>query len=111
MTNTYGLSSLTFGVPAVTGYVLQTFDVTTTPAVAVEVMDENGVRKVARYDDETEELSIEAYIQGATLPLPGAVFTYNSKKYEVLSIQVKGANKDYRKVTIKGKTSEGITLP
>lgn len=108
---TYGLSALTFGVPAITGYVTQSYDDSNTAANAVEVFNETGNRVVSRYDDQTNAVTIEAYLQGATLPVAGAVFTFNATKYEVLSVDKKGANKDFTKVSIKAKKSEYITLP
>lgn len=111
MANTYGLQTLTFGVPALSAYVVQTYDLGSTSANIIEVFDETGNRKVARYDDITDTLGFDAYIAGATLPVAGSVFTYNSEKWEVLSIDKKGVNKDATKVSIKGKKSANITLP
>jgi len=108
---TYGLQTLTFGVPVVSGYVTQTYDLGYSAANVVEVFNESGNRAVARYDDLTETLGFDAYIAGATLPVAGSVFTYGATKYEVLSVDKKGVNKDFTKVSIKGKKSEGITLP
>jgi len=110
MATTYGLSSLTFGVPTKSGYVVQAFTHTATPALVAEVADESGVRKHVRYDDDTDELTLEAVIQGATLPVAGGTFTYDGATYEVLSVERKGSNKDFVRVTIKGKKSEGVSL-
>lgn len=107
---THGLQTLTYGVPLLTGYVVQTYSTSSTAANVIEVFDEVGNRKAARYDDVTSELTLECILAGATLPAPGAVFTYNAIKYECLSVDVKAENKGAKKVTIKGKTSEGITL-
>lgn len=111
MADTYGLSSVTWGVPTLTGYVVQSYDLSKTNQVVAEIFNESGIRKHARYDDLTSEISIEVVFDGATLPVPGAVLTYNGVKYEVLSLDEKASNKDFKKFTIKGKTSAGLTLP
>lgn len=106
----HGLASVTFGVPTLTGYVVQDFSISKKPALAVEVFDENGRRVYARYDDATDDLSIEAVFNGGDIPTVGSVLTYNATKYEVLSVDLKRANKDVQKVSIKGKKSEYLTL-
>lgn len=108
---THGLESLTFGVPAtLTGYVVQAVSTSLKSNVVAEVFNESGVRVHARYDDDTTEMTFDAILQGATVPSPGAVFTFQSVKYETLSIDTKWSNKDFTAVSIKGKRSEGITL-
>jgi len=107
---TYGLSSLTFGTPTVTGYVIQSHTVSTKPAVIVEVIDEAGNRVHSRYGDITNELSVTALLNGATVPIPGATFAIDSVTYEVLSVDVKRENKGYKTVDIKGKKSENLSL-
>jgi hypothetical protein len=109
MANVYGLQTLTFGVPTVTGYVVQSLTKTNNCANVVEVHDENGDRAVVRYSDETNEISFDAYIAGATLPSAGGVITIDGVTYEVISVEVKAENKGARKVAIKGKKSEKIT--
>jgi len=108
---THGLTTLTFGVPTLTGYVIQSYDSSTKAANVVEVMDEQGNRVVSRYDDITTEITIDAKLAGASLPAPGSTVTYNTIVYEVLSIDKKGVNKDFTTVSIKGKVSAGISLP
>lgn len=108
--NTYGLTSITFGTVGLSGYVVQDSSVASTPQVVAEVFDITGARAHVRYDDVTDELTLNAVLQGATLPTPGAVFTYNGANYETVSVEKKQANKDFVKVTIKGKKSAGITV-
>lgn len=109
--NTYGLNTLTFGTPAVTGYVVQSHSVSTKPAVTAEVFDENGIRVHSRYDDITSEVTFDAIFAGATLPTAGGTFTVDSVTYEVLGIDLKRTNKGFKEVSIKGKTSAGVSLP
>jgi len=105
----HGVSGVVFGAPAITGYITQTHSVSTKPAVIAEVMDENGKRVHARYDDITSEVSFDAIFQGASLPSAGGTFTVDGVTYEVLSVDVKRENKGFKTVSIKGKVSEGIT--
>lgn len=107
---THGISTLTFSVPLITGYVVQSYTLNSNSANIIEILDESGNRKAVKYDDLTSEISVDAYLAGATLPVPGAVFTYDGVKYETLSIEKKGENKNAIKVGIKGKKSEYITL-
>ena len=107
---THGLSTLTFGVPVLTGYVVQSYTNANHCANVVEILDESGNRVVSRYDDSTHEITLEAILAGATLPTVGGTFTYDSVTYECLSVEKKGENKGAVKVSIKGKVSENITL-
>lgn len=107
--NVYGLQTLTFGNPALTGYVVQSYTTTSNSANVIEIADETGNRKCVRYDDDTTEITIDAYFAGATLPTPGSTFTYDSVTYECTSIEKKGENKNATKVTLKGKKSEFVS--
>ena len=111
MANQYGLTSITFGTPTVSGYVVQSNTVSTKPAVAVEVTNELGQRVYVNYDDVTSEVSFEAVFQGASLPTAGGTFTVDTVTYEVLSVDVKRENKGVKTVSIKGKTSANVSLP
>lgn len=107
---THGLSSITYGNPTITGFVVQSSSVSTKPAVTAEVFDEAGIRVHSRYDDITNELSLDVIVTSGTIPTVGTVFTFNTVKYEITGVDVKTANKDFVKVSIKGKNSSGITL-
>ena len=108
--NSYGLNTLTFGVPTLTGYVVQSYNLGSKCALVVPVANESGVIVQRRYDDVTTEVSVEAVIAGATLPTPGGTFTYNGIIYEVQGVDVKGQNKEDTTCTVKGIVSQGITL-
>jgi hypothetical protein len=108
--NNYGLSSLVFGAPAVTGYVVQSNAVSSKCGVVVPVADENGIIVQRRYDDVTSEVNFEAVFNGATIPTPGITFTVDSVEYIVETTDVKRENKGNKTVSIKGITSQGITL-
>lgn len=108
---THGLSTVVFGTPSLTGFVIQDYSLSTKANVVAEVFDENGIRVHSRYDDVTKEVTVSAVFAGASLPSPGAVFTYDSVSYEVVSVDQKRSNKGFQEVTIKGKTSAGVSLP
>ena len=108
--NTYGLTQATYGVTALTGFVVQSSSLSVKPGVAAEIHDETGVRVHSRYDDNQTEISLEMIVNGGAIPVPGTVLTYNLIKYEIQSVDVKGANKDFTKVSVKAKTSPGIVL-
>lgn len=102
-----GLSGLTFGVPSITGYVVQTYGINRKAKIAT-VEDEQGIDVHRRYYDQSEELSLDAVITSALLPHPGDKFTYDGTDYEVQTIDLKGENKGFKKVSIKALKSEGV---
>ena len=106
----YGISPLTFGTPTVSGYVVQSFSQASKPGVVAEVFNENGCRVHSRYDDNTNEMTFDAIIQGATLPTPGSIFTVNSVDYETLSVDQKWGNKEFTACSIKGKNSANLSV-
>lgn len=103
-----GLAGLTFGVPAITGYVVQTYGVNRKSKIAT-VENEQGIDVHRRYYDQSEELSFDAVITSAQLPDPGDKFTYDGTDYEVQTVDLKGENKGFKKVSIKALKSEGVT--
>jgi len=105
---TYGLQTLTFGTPVITGFVTQSYSSSKTPANVIEIVDETGNRVAARYDDATEELSLEAIISGGTLPTVGGTFLYDTITWEVTGVDVTASNTDAVKASISGKKSEYI---
>ena len=107
--NTYGLTSVTYGTPALTGFVVQTSSVSTKAGVAAEIFDESGKRVHARYDDLIHELSLEMIVNAGTLPVVGGTLTYDSNTYEVTGVDIKKANKDFVKVSVKAKSSSAIS--
>lgn len=110
MANVHGLQTLTWGTPTMTGFVLQSYTTSATSANVIEVQDENGNLKAARYDDATTELTLDAVFAGGTYPTPGAVFTFSGTKYICTGLEIKAENKSALKATIKGKKSQFITL-
>jgi hypothetical protein len=56
-------------------------------------------------DDRRIEVTLDGVLKdgvSGTLPSIGTQFTYNSTLFILKSIDDKGTNKDYRKVTVKG---------
>ena len=115
MANTYngsGLTSVSYGVSGVfTGLVVQSTNISTKNGVEAKVLNELGQEVVRRYDDLINEISIDAVINGATLPVPGAEIVYptGGTKYELVSIEVKNTNKGFATVSMKAKNSANIT--
>lgn len=83
--------------------VVQSDDFSQSLALDVEVADEQGRVITNHLDDRRKEVNIEGVLKvGETLPLIGTQFTYDSILYILKSIDDKGVNKDYRKVSVKG---------
>lgn len=108
--NTYGLTSVIYGNPALSGFVVQSSTVATKTNVVAEVFNETGERVHVRYDDITNELTLDMIVNGGSIPVPGSTLTYNTVVYEIVSSDVKSANKDFEKVTVKCKNSEHLSL-
>lgn len=107
---TYGLSSVTYGNPTMTGFVVQATTISSKCGVVAEIFNELGERVHSRYDDLTYEISLDMIVNGGAIPLPGAELTFNSIKYEIQTVEVKTSDKDFTKVGVKAKNSAGITL-
>lgn len=104
--NTYGLTTLTWGTPTSTGFVVTSVTNNQTTNVAAEVIDENGRRVCARYDDVVQTVTFEALVTTGSAPDPGEVFTNGGVDYECLSVEVKRVNNDFQRLTIVGKKTE-----
>lgn len=69
----------------------------------VEVADEVGRVITDRLDDIFLEITLDGVILAAgAIPIIGSQFTYNGKQYILKSLENKGTNKDFRKLTVKG---------
>lgn len=85
--------------------VVQSDDFSQSLALDVEVSDEQGRVITNHLDDRRIEVTIDGVLKAGedgTLPAIGTQFTYNSTLFILKSIDDKGVNKDYRKVTVKG---------
>jgi DUF1365 family protein len=99
----YGVA-LFFGLRDDLAYmVVQSDDISQSLALDVEVADENGVVITNHLDDRRREINLDGVLKTADeIPLIGTQFVYDSVQYILKSIDDKGVNKDYRKVTVKG---------
>jgi hypothetical protein len=79
---------------------------TYTPGVTTEVQDSNGKVVTCRYDDQNIEIVVEALFAGATLPSRGELFNYAGNSYEATSIELRGANNEFRRVVLTGRNTE-----
>ena len=106
----------TFGTPhkfalydTVSFVTLQSDDISTKPALDVEVMDETGVVITDRLDDKRYETSLSGVLKtGATIPDIGQTLTYNSVSYIIKQVDDAGTNNGFRKVTLKLVKYQGI---
>lgn len=107
---------VTFGTPhkfalydTVAFVTLQSDDISTKPALDVEVMDETGVVITDRLDDKRYETSLSGVLKtGATIPDIGQTLTYNSVSYIIKQVDDAGTNNGFRKVTLKLVKYQGI---
>ena len=106
---TYGLSSVTYGTLPYTGFVVQSYTLAVKDGVLATVLNETGQEVVRRYDDQINELSLDMIVNGGSIPVPGQTLTYNSIVYEIQTCDLKAANKDFNKVSVKCKNSANIT--
>ena len=99
----YGVA-LFYGLrDSVTYMVVQSDDLAQSFALDVEVSDENGVVITNHLDDRRNEITLDGVLKVAdAIPNNGTQFTYGEIQYILKSIDDKGVNKDYRKVTVKG---------
>jgi hypothetical protein len=99
----YGVA-LFYGLrDSVTYMVVQSDDLSQSFALDVEVADENGVVITNHLDDRRKEINLDGVLKVAdAIPENGTQFTYDAVQYIIKSIDDKGVNKDYRKVTVKG---------
>lgn len=82
---------------------VQSDSVSYTFALDVEVADESGRVITDRLDDRRLEITIEGVLLLAGgLPENGTQFEYDGVTYIIKSIDDKGTNKDFRKISVKG---------
>jgi hypothetical protein len=105
----YGQTGIVFGVPALnTGWLVQSYGLSSKPALMVSVPDESGVVKYRRYDDITTEVSLTMVFAGGTLPVAGNTFVFNGTTFEVQSVDAKRDNKGVLTYDVKGLYSQGV---
>ena len=95
----YGLRNGT----SVTYMTVQSDSFTDTFKLDVEVSDVDGRIITDRLDDRYQELTIEGVILASgSIPDNGTQFTYSGVQWIIKSVDDKGTNKDFRKLSIKG---------
>jgi hypothetical protein len=99
---TYGTAHK-FGLYDTANFVtLQSDDISTRPALDVEVMDETGRVITDRLDDIRIETTISGVIlASASLPVVGMQLTYDSIVYIIKDVTDSGTNNGFRKVSVK----------
>jgi hypothetical protein len=97
---------------AFTYLVVQSDDWSDTFALDVEVSDEQGRVITDHLDDRRAEVTIDGVIKvDEDLPEIGSTFDYSGGTFILKSIDDKGTNKDFRKLSIKGIKYQEITIP
>jgi len=88
---------------SITYMTVQSDDISQSLALDVEVTGAAGTVVTNRVDDRRKEVTLDGTLLiSDTLPLIGTQFTYATVQYILKSIDDKGVNRDYRKVTVKG---------
>lgn len=82
---------------------VQSDSITDSFKLDVEVADETGRVITDRLDDRFYEITLEGVILAAgAIPVIGGQFSYHGVQYILKSLENKGTNKDFRKLTVKG---------
>jgi hypothetical protein len=100
----YGVAHI-YGLKGTIAYLTcQSDSVTNSLALDVEVSDETGRVITDRLDDKRIETTFDGVLKTSTdfTAIIGAHLTYGDVQYIIKSIDDKGTNKDFRKVSIKG---------
>ena len=103
------MSSIDYGVAhfyglygTVTYATLQSDSLSQSFKLDVEVSDEEGRVITDRLDDLYQEITLDGVLKTGTTPEIGTQFSYLGIQWILKSLEDKGTNKDFRKVTIKG---------
>jgi|GEM_PF-3008902 len=99
----YGVAHFYGLYGSVTYMTVQSDSLNETYKLDVEVADESGRVITDRLDDKYKEITIEGVIKATgVIPLIGSQFTYGDVQYILKSLDNKGTNKDFRKLSVKG---------
>lgn len=95
---------------AATYMIVQSDNFSESLALDVEVFDEDGRVITNHLDDRRNECTLDGILkEGESTPAIGTTFTYGGATFILKSVDDKGTNKDYRKVTVKGIKYQEIT--
>jgi hypothetical protein len=82
---------------------VQSDSITDTFKLDVEVADESGRVITDRLDDKYYEITLDGVILATgAIPIIGSQFSYHGVQYILKSLDNKGTNKDFRKLSVKG---------
>jgi hypothetical protein len=119
--NQFGLGTLNFGAPLITGYITKTATVSYTPNINVMVENESGSIVCRRYDDIITKVSFDGYVNVGSGSLAGAIlqpgqeFSITSSAFTGKLIcekfDVKYDGKQFTQFSAEGVTSQYLTLP
>jgi hypothetical protein len=89
--------------PSITYMIVQSDSLSESLALDVEVAGEVGTVITNHLDDRRIEVTLDGVLKdGEETPAIGTTFSYKDTTFILKSIEDKGTNKDYRKVTVKG---------
>jgi hypothetical protein len=99
----YGVAHF-FGLRGTSTYMtVQSDSISNTFKLDVEVADEHGRVITDRLDDRFAEVTIDGVLLiSDAIPSNGGRFDWGTVSYIIKSIDDKGTNKDFRKVSVKG---------
>jgi hypothetical protein len=98
----YGVAHFYGLYGTVTYATLQSDSLSQSFKIDVEVMDEEGRVITDRLDDLYQEITLDGVLKTSETPEIGTQFTYLGIQWILKSLEDKGTNKDFRKVTVKG---------
>lgn len=98
----YGVAHFYGLYGTVTYATLQSDSLSQSFKIDVEVMDEEGRVITDRLDDLYQEITLDGVLKTGETPEIGTQFSYGGIQWILKSLEDKGTNKDFRKVTIKG---------
>jgi hypothetical protein len=106
----YGVAHF-WGLKGLATYMtVQSDSITYTFALDVEVADEEGRVITNHLDDRRLEVTFDGVLLASSaLPQIGTQFDWDNETFILKSIDDKGTNKDFRKVSVKGIQYEQIT--
>jgi hypothetical protein len=97
----YGVAHI-YGLNGTVTYMtLQSDSISQSFKLDVEVSDEDGIIITDRLDDLFQEITIDGVLRTNAIPALGTQFGYMGLQWIIKSIEDKGTNKDFRKVTVK----------
>jgi hypothetical protein len=95
-----------------TVFTVQSDDISSKPALDVEIKDETGRVITDRLDDLRIDISVEGVLLStAILPSIGNSLVYNGVTYIIKEVTDRGTNQDFRKLSVRAVKYQEIDNP